>query len=185
LSLKLQDLFTTLNFVLIAFLSLLFHDLGHALMGRRLGGSDPNIELRLFGGVTQFTGKRLRSADRIKTIAAGPIVGFLIAGMAGLVILISGLLSGLPTAVSHVVEVIFWVNIVWSTLNLLPIIPLDGGMMLADLLGPGSETLVRIVSYATIGFLFLLALFRLDWFAICILVLLGVNQWRQVEPSPA
>ena len=43
-------------FVIAGFIAILSHELGHALVGRKLGGGQQTIILELFGGVTSSHG---------------------------------------------------------------------------------------------------------------------------------
>src|SRR5258707_350591 len=61
---------------LVGFVSILLHDLGHALVGRLFGAS-PAIQLHGFGGVTFLPGPHLSRGQNTLVSAAGPIVGLL------------------------------------------------------------------------------------------------------------
>lgn len=49
-------------FVIAGFIAILSHELGHALVGRKLGGGQQTIILELFGGVTSSHGMQLTRA---------------------------------------------------------------------------------------------------------------------------
>jgi stage IV sporulation protein FB len=129
----------------VIFVSILVHELGHAVTGRKFG-SRPNIMLFGMGGLCQLPGVRFTRPQHIAVSIAGPVAGFLLAG-AVYVIAISVPLAH-PIA-RHAVSVGLFVNIVWNVLNLLPILPLDGGQILRDLLGPRGHQAVRWIGAAT------------------------------------
>ncbi len=123
------------------FLGVLVHELGHAFMARAFGAT-PEITLYMMGGVTRSAFpagqgySRLRSA--LVTIA-GPGAGFVVAGLT-----FAFLLAYQPakdTTAFTASLVLLWINLGWGLVNLLPVLPLDGGNLLrAALSGPGPET---------------------------------------------
>jgi len=140
--------------------SVLVHELGHALTGRKLSGGAVWIKLVAFGGVAYQQGGRFSKKDRALMIAAGPGAGFLLLaisaaacfvliepivaldilkkGTIGLIIPNLGYSTEFISFVSDpenkMKELIFYyffkVNFFWGLLNLLPVSPLDGGQLL-------------------------------------------------------
>jgi len=112
---------------LLAFGSVLLHELGHALMARHLGVRVSSIDLHFFGGAAQMTELPRRPGDEIAIAAAGPAVSFALAGLGyGL-----GMLTGIPLLVTLGIT-----NLVIGAFNLLPAFPSDGGRILRALLAP-------------------------------------------------
>jgi membrane-associated protease RseP (regulator of RpoE activity) len=109
----------------VAFVSILVHELGHAFAARRLG-LVPAIRLHGMGGQTEWIESRqVSSAQRIGISFAGPGAGFL---LAGLVYAAQSLFTQAPDWRMQVVYMdLLWVNIGWGILNLLPVLPMDGG----------------------------------------------------------
>ena len=62
--------------------SVIVHELGHALLARRLGVPIAGIGLHIFGGAAEMVGLPRRPDDEIAIAAAGPTVSF-VAGGAG------------------------------------------------------------------------------------------------------
>ena len=58
--------------MIIVFVSILVHELGHALSGRWLGGGRQSIRLWAFGGLAYNEGSRFTKRGRILMILAGP-----------------------------------------------------------------------------------------------------------------
>lgn len=135
--------------VLAVFLSVLVHELGHALAARAHGW-EPWITLQTFGGLASYR-PTYRSPRAVLIITlAGPFAGFLFAslivvsvrllgfpvmfqlgGPAGLS-LFAGPLANLNTTL--LVNDLLWINIFWGIINLLPVYPLDGGQVARTLL---------------------------------------------------
>jgi Zn-dependent protease len=117
-------------FVVLGTIAVVAHELGHAITLRRLG-IDAIIELGAFGGKTIFdmpTGKqRLSAAARSSIFASGPCVSFALAALALGASKLTALTQGYP---AFVYATWMTVNLGWGALNLLPIVPLDGGRVL-------------------------------------------------------
>ncbi|MGQ0825671.1 MAG: site-2 protease family protein [Actinomycetota bacterium] len=130
----------------IAFVSILLHELGHAVAARRFG-SPTSVVLYGFGGLTSHH-PTTTARDLVVTLA-GPAAG-LIAG--GLVYVGAEIAEPLHGEVRTAALYALWINVGWGIVNLLPILPLDGGNALRSVIklvtGVDRETLVRKVSIA-------------------------------------
>ncbi len=129
-----------------AFVAVLLHELGHAYAGRAFGLA-PAIQLHGMGGVTTWTaGKRLSPGRQIVVSLAGPMVGIAI----GLPLLFLSPSMTLSPLQADVVAAVVWVNLGWGLLNLLPILPMDGGNIMSaffQVFSPKKgETAARVVS---------------------------------------
>jgi Zn-dependent protease/CBS domain-containing protein len=115
---------------LLFLLSLLLHELGHALVARREGMEIDGITLWLFGGVARFRGMFRSAGAEFRITIAGPAVS---AALGGAFVAVA-LLDGLPRAVEGVVRWLGYINISLLVFNLLPAFPMDGGRVLRSLL---------------------------------------------------
>lgn len=124
----------------VVLVSLLVHELGHAVMFRWFG-TDAAIVLYVFGGLAipqAFVAGRWR---RILISLAGPLAGFLLC--AGVYVSNrefhwASNPEGFLTAgreVGFFYLALLWVNLYWGILNLLPVFPLDGGQVSRELCG--------------------------------------------------
>ena len=121
-----------LAWIFVVFVSVLVHELGHAVVGRGFGGR-PEIRLEAFGGVTfpQFTTRPGPGRQFILSVA-GPVAGLLLGAAAYLLV---RAWPPDPRSVSaFLMRQFIWVSVVWAAFNLLPILPLDGGNMMLALL---------------------------------------------------
>ncbi len=127
-----NDLALILVWVAVVFVSVLAHELGHALVARA-HGQQPSIMLYSMGGLTSFQPlRRLTHGQSIAISLAGPGAGFLVGGLVWVAS------QSVPPGASFVVHVavrdLLWVNFGWGLLNLLPILPLDGGNVVRSFL---------------------------------------------------
>ena len=148
-----NDLTAVAAWVGVVFVSILVHELGHALTARRFG-ADVAIELNAIGGLTRWQVREgeLSPGRRALVAASGSAVGVVFGGLVWLVASQLGPYSG---TVAFVIRTLIFVNIVWGLLNWLPIRPLDGGHLFSALLEKVSparaDSIARVVFTATAG----------------------------------
>jgi Zn-dependent protease len=124
--------------------SVLVHELGHALIARRYG-QEPRITLHMMGGLTSWQQNReLGRGSQIFITLAGPLAGYALALAAFAFALALPPAQGSLTA--SALELLFVANVFWSTINLLPVLPFDGGQVMALALGPKRRRLAAGVS---------------------------------------
>jgi Zn-dependent protease/CBS domain-containing protein len=148
------------------FVSLLLHELGHALQARRERLEIDGITLWLFGGVAQFKGELPSAGAELRIAVAGPAVSFVI----GIACSLLAVAAGLPEAADAVAAWLGYVNLALLVFNLMPALPLDGGRVLRSLLWLRTGDLSQataVAGTAARAFAFLLigggiALFILD-----------------------
>ncbi len=122
-------------FVACGFVSIMVHELGHAVV-IRLFGSPVEITLIAFGGLARPLYAQRSITKRILISLAGPGAGF---GLLGIVVLV-GKLIDLESQNEYVFAAfayLFFMNLVWNLFNLLPIWPLDGGQVCRELFALG------------------------------------------------
>ena len=112
--------------ILVIFISVLFHEFGHALTAL-LFGRNPRIELVAMGGLTYHDGDKLPFWKQFFITLNGPVFGFIIVIGVFLLKDIPSLSTGYA---GQFLEQILLVNIFWTVVNLIPILPLDGGQLL-------------------------------------------------------
>jgi hypothetical protein len=105
----------------VIFVSVLFHEFGHALTAL-LFGRNPRIELVAMGGLTYHDGEKLPFWKQFFITLNGPLFGFII-------VVITYFLKDFSGHAGLLMTQIYYVNIIWTVVNLLPILPLDGGQL--------------------------------------------------------
>jgi stage IV sporulation protein FB len=111
------------SWVVIAFVSILLHEVGHAV-AFRIFGVHPNITLYGMGGMTSGSG-RLSPTESIAVSLAGPLSVLALIGLPALWLQSQGVVGSADG--EAILGQVIWINVWWSILNLLPMLPLDGG----------------------------------------------------------
>lgn len=110
----------------IIFVSVLFHELGHALTALSFGRK-PRIELVALGGLTYYDGQRLAFWKQFLIVLNGPVFGFMLFLLASWALRFPLIAQGGWGPLFGLFQM---ANLFWTVLNLLPILPLDGGQLL-------------------------------------------------------
>ena len=127
-----QDWRRVISWVAVCFVSILTHELGHALAAMNLGCDVAGIRLYGFGGLT-YPDRALSRWRDVAVTAAGPLAGFL---FGGLVLVFSRWVPPQTAFARHILSDLMFVNFFWGFVNLMPVLPLDGGHILRGVLGP-------------------------------------------------
>jgi Zn-dependent protease len=110
--------------IVLVGVSLLVHELGHAF-AFRIWDVDSRVVLHPMGGVTiPVRGDLPSRTSSVIVSLAGPISGMVLLGLPAILLLRADVATD-PW--DDVLRLAVWVNVVWSVVNLLPILPLDGG----------------------------------------------------------
>lgn len=120
---------------LLFFLSIVLHELGHALVAVRNGIGIAGIDLWLFGGIAKMKRDADSAGVEFRIAVAGPAVTLLIVAVCvGLGVLVSGWTDfrdaiGLDpdNAFEAVLGFVTYINAALLVFNLIPGFPLDGG----------------------------------------------------------
>jgi Zn-dependent protease len=175
--------------LVVAMLAVLLHELGHAVVARTTGAR-PAIALTGFGGLTTYAPPRPLSRIRSLSISlAGPFVGLAIGGVLWLVAdtVAPSLESG--SAADRALTYGMFTTIAWSVLNLLPVLPLDGGQAMRELLPGSPEVRARraaMVSLAALVPLLGLAIWFNQPWLMALLLFFGLANLQALRgPSPA
>jgi len=172
--------------VAIVLVSVVIHELGHALMGKAFG-LQPRIELYGMGGMTYFNGGRaeVSTGRSIAISLSGPFAGFLFA-IAVLAAQLAGLRPAHPLA-RFAVSYLLWVNVAWGIFNLLPMLPLDGGNVLRSglraITKPHGDKIARVISIALAGSLGLWAVFGKQWWVLYLSALFGFQNIQALRQA--
>jgi Zn-dependent protease/CBS domain-containing protein len=124
-------------FIVLIFLCVLLHELGHVFAARRYGVKTRDVTLWPFGGIASMERMPDKPSQELIVALAGPAVNVVIA--LALFIYLGATLNpeNLPRIedpkVSMAVKVLF-ANIVLVVFNMIPAFPMDGGRVLRALL---------------------------------------------------
>jgi len=144
------------------FLSILLHELGHAVVALRHGVAMRSITLFIFGGVASMEKDPPDGATELKIAGVGPIVSLALAGLFWL----ASSAAALGPSARAVALYLAQINLVLALFNLVPAFPLDGGRILRGFLWRSTGKLQATRAAARAGtffayFLIVSGVFRL------------------------
>lgn len=115
-------------FAVLLYLSVLLHEISHALMAQRYGLGVRSISLHFLGGATEIDSETRSPGQEFKVAVVGPLTSIAVGLVAlALYFLASDGLLGLA------LESLAGANLIVGVLNLVPGLPLDGGRVLRAL----------------------------------------------------
>ena len=169
---------STAIWVAVLLVSILTHELGHAGAMRAYGFS-PSIELHAMGGLTAWSREKTPTArQQLIVTACGPGAGLLLGGL--VVLLDMKLGADVNPLLSEAIRQAKWVNLGWSFINLLPVLPWDGGLILdsaVELIGNKPRPKIAAVSSIVVGAA--VVIFALVFKSFIMLIYFGgVGIWR-------
>ena len=151
-------------FVIAGFVAILSHEMGHALVGRRLGGGQQTIVLELFGGLIVapvMTAHNLTFWD----LAISPFTAAAISPQL------------------YILSCLIMIGEWWTILNLLPIYPLDGGQLIAQFIrSPRKVFMTGFITSILIGLLSF-QLFH-GYFIPIFMALFAYSNYREYRNAP-
>jgi stage IV sporulation protein FB len=167
----------------IVFLSILWHELGHAFAFRRCGVQSEIVLHALGGYAMPVQGHGLTRRQDVMVSAAGPAFQLLI-GAPLWWMNRQGMFYDFTLERPFAWDVIWmlmWVNLTWALVNLLPVFPLDGGRICHALCGPRKERTALWVSLicATATSATLLSMKMV--FSGAFFALLAWNNWQRLN----
>ncbi len=190
-------------FVIAGFLCLLVHEMGHALVGRSLGGGEPQVFMAWLGGDCCNERAVLTRWQGVLMTAAGPAASALLGLLTFLLLslYIGSIEGGIFLAVNYIfgvvpieysdmyppmglaffrglIQVSFW----WTLLNLIPVFPLDGGQIMHGLMR--SSHTMHGVSLAVALLLVMLFIMFNFWFMAVLMGFLAYINYRGLQQAP-
>jgi Zn-dependent protease/CBS domain-containing protein len=147
-------LLTALGF----FVCILLHEMGHAVVARKVGIPMNGITLFVFGGVAEMGGEPATPLQEFFMAIAGPLVTVVLIVFFGLLALLGYLFDWAEPA-QLVCRYLTGINVVVLLFNMVPAFPLDGGRVLRSFLWALSGNLRRATYGASLvgqGFAFFL-----------------------------
>ncbi len=119
--------------------SLSLHELSHAFMAHRLGFPIAAIEIQPFGFIARLARSPNTPSESAAIAAAGPVMSLLLAlcaaGMLRIAASIPGVSPGFSAFNRRVLSEFSFFNLSLGVVNLLPVLPLDGGRLALSFFG--------------------------------------------------
>ena len=162
-----KQIMWSILFILSIFVTVLMHELGHALAAKKYNINTKDITLLPIGGLARLEKIPEKPSEELVVAFAGPLVNIALAGIIGLFItipnnpevLIAQLSGGINS--SNFLLNFFLVNFWLALFNLIPAFPMDGGRVLRALLAYklernlATKIAARIGQFIATGFIIL------------------------------
>ncbi|HLF53475.1 site-2 protease family protein [Flavobacterium sp.] len=161
-----EQIIWSVIFILSIFVTVLMHEMGHALAAKRFNIITKDITLLPIGGLARIESMPEKPKEELIIAIAGPAVNIAIAMITGLFITIPDakvlneqLISGINA--NNFFLAFYFVNLWLALFNFIPAFPMDGGRVLRALLAMKFERQVatniaaRIGQILALGFIFL------------------------------
>ncbi|MGA1874992.1 MAG: site-2 protease family protein [bacterium] len=160
--------------VILLFICVVLHELGHSLMAEHFGIDVRDIILLPIGGVSQMEKIPDEPQKELFISSIGPLISL---GLALFFLITARLfkldlsLQGATLVSGNFLVSLLWINLILGVFNLLPAFPMDGGRVLRSLLAMRMEYLKATHIAVNIGqafavFFFFYGLFYNFWLAL-------------------
>ncbi len=181
-------------FVFFVFLSVGWHELGHALSARYYGIQTDSIILSPIGGAALLNGLPTKPLQEAMVAFAGPLANFIAAALLGTYlkcatpegIHLIGFDEGLFALQLNFLPSLFWANVALGTVNMLPAFPMDGGRVFRALLllrwSRKEATRVAVIfgqTFAILGIVY--GITKPDYTTTLISVLVFFGAWQEYK----
>jgi membrane-associated protease RseP (regulator of RpoE activity) len=177
------------------FVSILIHEMGHALTALGFGWP-PEVYLYGFGGLAVYRPTSGRTTGRSVLISfAGPAAGFVLYGLIFALqklIIPSAWFENLGDAaqlrVVYFIIQMKWINLIWGLVNLVPVLPLDGGRIAEALLvrfrpwdGPRLAATLSVLAAGVAAFYFVMHRERFGMYPVFFFGLLAFSNIQSMQ----
>ena len=125
------------------FVSLLLHEVSHAIVAKRNGVGVRRITLWLFGGVSELESEALTPGADFRIAVVGPLTSLALAGIFGALVFAFAKSGSHQEILVSALGWLAWINLLLGAFNLIPAAPLDGGRVLRSALWKHSGDRVR------------------------------------------
>jgi len=126
----------SVGLIVLFFVCVILHELGHSLTARRYGINVPRIMLLPIGGMAEFDRIPRKPSQELLITVAGPAVNFLLVALL-LPLVWSDFFRGEGVAAyspAGVIVQLVYANLIMGVFNLVPVFPMDGGRIFRALL---------------------------------------------------
>ncbi len=159
--------FATAGFFVALVVSVILHELAHALVAKHFGVIASCVTLTPFGGVLRLESKILSTHQKTCIYLAGPFVSLLLS-------MLFGVMVWLFPVIFIYLEYLVVANFLVGIINLLPIYPLDGGKILSQYVSAKI-----ILMFSNLIFSIVLAtsliVFNWWWIVFAVVILIQIN----------
>ncbi|TRX03456.1 site-2 protease family protein [Flavobacterium gawalongense] len=175
-----EQIIWSVAFILCIFITVLLHELGHALAAKNYNITTKDITLLPIGGLARLERIPEKPSEELIVAFAGPLVNITLAFITGIFITIPDTSEQLMAELSHGINAnnfflnFFLINFWLALFNLIPAFPMDGGRILRALLSFKLQRHVATRISARIGQLLAMAFILFGFFTSPFLIFIGI-----------
>lgn len=175
-------IFLSFKTIIVAFISVLIHEMAHAWVAKRLGYNVEKIYIDIFHGAAEIDQKHQENYnDSIKIVAAGPLSNLILC----LIFTLLFVYVDFADPILIYVKLMIIINLFLAIFNLLPIYPLDGGRITKALfkkhLGEIGQKYSGILSLIFSILLLSYSLFAFDWILIIFSIIFVLFSYYEIN----
>lgn len=164
---NLTQILWSILFILCIFITVLMHELGHALTAKNFSIKTKDITLLPIGGLARLERLPEKPSEELMVAFAGPFVNIVLAFITSMFITLPNTSEEMVAQLENGVNAgnfflnFYLVNIVLAVFNLIPAFPMDGGRVLRAILSyklerhHATKIAARIGQVLALGFVFL------------------------------
>jgi Zn-dependent protease len=152
--LQAEDLFGAAALIVVLSAIVVLHELGHSIVARSFGIQVLDITLWPLGGMARMS--QIPESPKIEGLiaVAGPIVNFVLAALAAVVLGAQGLSGSSGSRLQEIAFYMLAINLTMGLFNLIPAFPMDGGRILRAVLGRTGDWVSATESAVRVGRVF-------------------------------
>ncbi len=178
-----SDMTGAFLWVTVVLVSVVVHEMGHALTAA-LFGQTVRIELGFLGGVTYRYGRAVSKLQDFVIVLMGPVSSLLLAAICWWG---AQAFHHMRDLLPSLLYTFFFANIFWTFLNIVPVLPLDGGKLmqiaLVALFKTSGERLSYLFSCIASAVFVVVALYMGGVFVACLLLLFAFDSYRMWQKT--
>lgn len=190
-----ESILFNIVFVIVVFICVIFHEMGHALTAKRFGIQTKKITLLPIGGMASMERLPESPKQELLVVLAGPMVNIIIALLLFFIVPIQELInlnftetfeSNMSLTLQNFLFYLFMVNVGLVIFNFIPAFPMDGGRILRAVLSikidrvKATKIATAIGQFVAVLFLFIGLLYNPFLIFIALFIFLGAFAENQM-----
>ncbi len=172
-----EQIYILLLWTVAVFVSILWHELGHAWARKKCRQPYSEIVLHGMGGYCAGPGNFTRK-EQMFISAAGPAASLLLGGAVYLLMFTPGMSNRWA---GTFVSIMLFTNIGWALFNLLPILPMDGGRIFEAFMANRKPSIVPKVGFVIATILAVMGMLSGNLWIAFLMGFMAYGNWQRMQ----